>query len=91
MRGSTLSDDTLVAGMGAGDEHAGVTFVRRYQARVYRLALRMLGDPVLAQDITQEAFIRVGRHAVDVRPSPGLSQHVGPHDHPQPGQSIPYG
>ncbi len=27
MRDSTLSDDTLVAGMGAGDERAGVTFV----------------------------------------------------------------
>jgi len=48
MRGSTLFDDTLVAGMGAGDQRAGVTFVRRYQACVYRLALRMLGDPVLA-------------------------------------------
>ncbi len=28
MRDLTLSDDTLVAGMGAGDESAGVTFVR---------------------------------------------------------------
>ena len=64
MRGSTLSDDTLVAGMGAGDECAGVTFVRRYQARVYGLALKMLGDPVLAQDVAQEAFLRVWRHAV---------------------------
>ena len=85
MRGSTLSDDTLVAGMGAGDECAGVTFVRRYQARVYGLALKMLGDPVLAQDVAQEAFLRVWRHAARVRPPPGLSQRVGLHDHPQPG------
>ena len=34
MRDLTLSDDTLVAGMGAGDESAGVTFVRRYESRV---------------------------------------------------------
>jgi RNA polymerase sigma factor (sigma-70 family) len=60
--GSTISDEALVAGIAVGDERAGVAFVRRYQTRVYGLALTMVGDPALAQDITQEAFIRVWRH-----------------------------
>jgi DNA-directed RNA polymerase specialized sigma24 family protein len=64
MTDAGVSDDTLLAGMGVGDERAGVAFVRRYQRRVYGLALSMVGDPVLAQDIAQEAFLRAWRHAL---------------------------
>jgi hypothetical protein len=48
MTDAGVSDDALLAGMGVGDERAGVAFVRRYQRRVYGLALSMVGDPVLA-------------------------------------------
>ncbi|HXW79876.1 MAG TPA: sigma factor, partial [Acidimicrobiales bacterium] len=64
MSDSGVSDDALLAGMAVGDERAGVAFVRRYQRRVYGLALSMVGDPVLAQDIAQEAFLRAWRHAL---------------------------
>jgi RNA polymerase sigma factor (sigma-70 family) len=63
------SDEALIAGMVLGDELAAVTFVRRYQKRVFGLALGMLGDPKVAEDVAQEALIRAWRHApvFDVR------------------------
>jgi len=57
------ADDALLAAMSQGDERAGVVFVRRYQRRVYGLALSMVGDPGRAEDIAQEAFLRAWRHA----------------------------
>lgn len=61
--GPEASDEALLAGMAVGDQRAGVAFVRRYQGRVYGLALSMVGDAALAQDVAQEAFLRVWRHA----------------------------
>jgi RNA polymerase sigma factor (sigma-70 family) len=58
-----LSDETLLAGLGSGDAEAAATFVRRFQGRVYGLALTMLRDPVLAEDVAQETFVRAWRHA----------------------------
>jgi RNA polymerase sigma-70 factor (ECF subfamily) len=49
---------------GGGDEAAGRIFVRRYQARVYGLARTLVGDPAQAEEIAQEALIRVWRHAL---------------------------
>jgi RNA polymerase sigma-70 factor (ECF subfamily) len=49
--------------MAVGDERAGVAFVRRYQRRVYGLAVSMVRDPALAEDVAQEAFLRAWRHA----------------------------
>jgi RNA polymerase sigma factor (sigma-70 family) len=57
------SDDALLDGLAAGDERAAATFVRRYQARVFGLARTMLGDPSAAEEVAQEAFLRVWRHA----------------------------
>jgi RNA polymerase sigma-70 factor (ECF subfamily) len=58
-----LSDETLLAGLGAGDAEAAAAFVRRFQGRVYGLALTMLRDPALAEDVAQETFVRAWRHA----------------------------
>lgn len=57
------SDEALLAGVAVGDEHAVVGFVRRYQGRVFGLALSMVGEPALAEDIAQETLLRVWRHA----------------------------
>ncbi|HLN17437.1 MAG TPA: sigma-70 family RNA polymerase sigma factor [Acidimicrobiales bacterium] len=63
MAGSGPADEALLAGMAQGDDQASVAFVRRYQKRVYGLALAMLGDPGRAEDVAQEALVRVWRHA----------------------------
>jgi RNA polymerase sigma-70 factor (ECF subfamily) len=59
----SVSDEALLAGLGAGDSRAAAAFVRRFQARVYGLALTIVRDPGAAQDVTQETFIRVWRNA----------------------------
>jgi RNA polymerase sigma factor (sigma-70 family) len=46
-----------------GDEQAAAAFVRRYQRRVFGLAVGMLGDPGVAEDVAQEALLRAWRHA----------------------------
>ncbi len=58
-----MPDEALLAGMAVGDEGAGIAFVRRYQHRVFGLALAILGDPGLAEDVAQETFVRAWRHA----------------------------
>lgn len=60
---SELSDEALLAGMAVGDEASAVAFVRRYQRRVFGLAVSMLGDAQTAEDVAQEALTRVWRHA----------------------------
>jgi RNA polymerase sigma-70 factor (ECF subfamily) len=58
-----LSDDGLLAGMALGEQAAAVAFVRRYQRRVFGLAYSMTGDAGVAEDVAQEAMIRVWKHA----------------------------
>jgi RNA polymerase sigma factor (sigma-70 family) len=58
-----LSDEALLAGLASGDPDDAAAFVRRFQSRVYGLALTMLRDPELADDVAQEAFERAWKHA----------------------------
>jgi RNA polymerase sigma-70 factor (ECF subfamily) len=58
-----------VHGLSTGDDVAAVTFVRRFQSAVFGLALAVTRDPDMAQDVSQEAFLRAWRSAAtyDVR------------------------
>jgi RNA polymerase sigma factor (sigma-70 family) len=60
---SPLSDETLLAGFAAGEPNAAAGFVRRFQARVYGLALTIVRDRGIAEDVAQEAFVRAWRQA----------------------------
>ena len=59
----SASDEALIAGLAAGDRGAATAFVRRFQARVFGLAVTMVGDPAVAEELAQEAFTRAWRHA----------------------------
>lgn len=58
-----LTDDLLLSGLGAGDPKLSVAFVRRFQRTVFGVAIGVLGDPRLAEDVAQQAFERAWRHA----------------------------
>jgi RNA polymerase sigma-70 factor (ECF subfamily) len=58
-----LSDEGLLAGMAVGEQAAAVTFVRRYQRRVFGLAYSMTNDTGVAEDVAQEAMLRAWKHA----------------------------
>src|SRR3954451_10372771 len=42
-----------------GDERAFTLIVRAYETPVYNYVLRLVGDRALAEDLTQEVFLRV--------------------------------
>lgn len=58
-----LPDETLLAGLGTGDAEIAVAFVRRFQRTVFGVALAVLGDQRLAEDVAQQTFERAWRHA----------------------------
>src|SRR3954452_14063814 len=53
-----VDDRVLVEAAQAGDLDAFEALVRRHQAAVYRVALRMLGSSADADDVTQDTFLR---------------------------------
>lgn len=55
------SDGSLVARFQEGDESAFDELVARHRRMVYRLAYRLVGSHEDADDLSQEAFIRVYR------------------------------
>jgi len=58
-----IDDQALVAAIAAGDSGALEQLYDRYAAVVYRVALRMLKNRELAEDVVQEVFWRVWRRS----------------------------
>ncbi|TPJ44759.1 RNA polymerase sigma factor [Mesorhizobium sp. B2-5-4] len=56
-------DEELVRRVGAGDPAAVQALVARKLPRILSLAVRMLGDAAEAEDVAQETFVRIWRHA----------------------------
>jgi RNA polymerase sigma factor (sigma-70 family) len=57
-----LPDETLLAGYAAGETELTVAFVRRFQAKIFGVALAVVGDVGVAEDVAQQAFERAWRH-----------------------------
>lgn len=68
------TDEDLVAAVAGGDEAALAGLYDRYARTAYRLALRILRDPTLAQDAVQDAFLAVWRTAAAFDPERGRAQ-----------------
>jgi RNA polymerase sigma-70 factor (ECF subfamily) len=62
-------DALLMARVGTGDLAAFEKLVHRNQATAWSLASRYLGDPVEAEDVVQEAFLRLLKSAPRYRPT----------------------
>ena len=56
-----LPDETLLAGLGAGDADLALAFVRRFQRIVFGVAMTIVGDPTAAEDVAQQAFEQAWR------------------------------
>ncbi len=62
------SDAALLRRYAAGDAEAAQLLLDRLAPRLYRLALRLLADPAEAEDIVQEAMLRLWQIAPDWQP-----------------------
>ena len=61
-------DYALLRRVARGDSPALAELIRRHQRRLYNLALRLLKDPLDAEDALQEVFIKVHEHAASFEP-----------------------
>jgi RNA polymerase sigma-70 factor, ECF subfamily len=57
----STSDADLVARAQQGEEAAFASLFEAYKRRVYTLCLRVTGSPLEAEDLTQEAFLKLFR------------------------------
>lgn len=58
-----LPDEALLSGLATGDQELAIVFVRRFQHRVFGVAMAVTGDQQLAEDVAQQTFERAWRHA----------------------------
>ncbi len=62
------SDEALMRGIAAGEERALRALAERHLERMRRLARKTLGSEAEADDVAQDALIRVWTHAASWRP-----------------------
>ena len=65
------SDEALVAGLGVGDPDVAQVLVRRFQGRIYGLALSIIRDRAAAEEVAQDTFVRAWRYAASFDPRRG--------------------
>jgi RNA polymerase sigma-70 factor (ECF subfamily) len=60
---ANLPDEELAHQVASGEQQALLHLYDRHSSRVYALALRVLGDPMAAEEITQDVFFKLWSHA----------------------------
>jgi RNA polymerase sigma-70 factor (ECF subfamily) len=66
-----VSDEALLAGYATGDADAAAVFVRRFERQMIGLAVMITRDPVDAEEVAQDAFVRAWRYAASHDPRRG--------------------
>jgi RNA polymerase sigma-70 factor, ECF subfamily len=66
-----LSDNELILQIAEADESAMAAIYDRYAPRVFALANRVLGDRSLAEDVTQDVFLKLWRNPQRFDPDRG--------------------
>src|SRR5215207_741539 len=66
-----LADDDLISLVEAGDAEAFATLYDRHSRAAYSLAYRMMGERQAAEDLAQDAFLKVWRGASSFRAERG--------------------
>src|SRR5438045_9078845 len=66
-----LSDEALINALAEGAEWAMEPLYERYNRMLYSLAYRMVADHQVAEDLLQDAFLSVWRHASSYWPQSG--------------------
>jgi RNA polymerase sigma-70 factor (ECF subfamily) len=72
----TPADEELMLAAGGGDLAAFGQLVERHQAVVWRLAYRFLGDACEAEDVAQDAFLRILDAAPRYRPAAAFRTYL---------------
>ncbi len=62
-----VSDEALMIRYQRGDRTAFAVLVRRHQGALFNFALRQMRSPQIAEDVVQEAFVRVVQSAAEFK------------------------
>ncbi|MBD0354410.1 MAG: sigma-70 family RNA polymerase sigma factor, partial [Rubrobacteraceae bacterium] len=66
-----LADEDLISLVAQGDAEAFATLYDRHSRAAYSLAYRMMGERQAAEDLAQEAFLKLWRSATSYRADRG--------------------
>lgn len=67
-RADRAADAALVEGLALDDAEVAAAFVRRFRGPVFGMASSIVRDPGLAEDVSQEVFLRAWRAAATYDP-----------------------
>ncbi len=70
------SDDELMMAYQRGDLSAFETLLKRYEKGIYHFSFRLLDNPMQAEDVTQEAFVRVIKASSRYRASTSFRNYL---------------
>ena len=64
-----LADENLISFVGQGDSEAFTILYERYGRAAFSLAYRVMGERQAAEDLVQDAFLKLWRSATSYRPA----------------------